>query len=214
MASFSGQEEHSKWNANLSKQLMAGHVQNIVNTYQRATPELIRGGNEWYDRANEVANSIGGGDVRRGAGILAALSPRTDWKRNIDLAHQLIKTGNAATMGANVLKARRIHEGEDPLEVLGGHKVTNFFHNIHNPNDPQHVTIDTHAVNLAVGNPFVGQGGKQTGEKPTDAEKVFGAAGRYNHFVHAYKRAAGELEVGIPNKVQAVTWVTHRGTIG
>jgi hypothetical protein len=38
--------------------------------------------------------------------------------------------------------------------------------------------------------------------------------GRYKHFVHAYQHAAGELGVDVPNKVQATSWVTHRGAIG
>jgi hypothetical protein len=41
-----------------------------------------------------------------------------------------------------------------------------------------------------------------------------GSIGRYKHFVHAYRSAAGELGVDVPHKVQATTWVTHRGAIG
>lgn len=199
-----------RWNANLSRQLLQGHVQNIIDTYHNATPELLKGGNEWYFRAHDVANQVGGGDPVKGAGIIAALSPRVNWDRNIHLAHQLVQTGRASALGSNVVKARRIHEGEHPLDVLGGHKVTSFYKNIADPTDRDPVTIDTHAVNLAVGNSYVGPGG---GQKHSDADKVFGSYGRYKHFEHAYKTAAGQLGVELPHQVQAVTWVTHRGGV-
>jgi hypothetical protein len=215
METFSGQEEHPRWNANLSRQLLAAHVKNITDTYNRATPKLLKGGHEWYERAHETATKIGGGDARKGAGIIAAVSPLTDWATNLSHANSIINTGTAPTFDINARKARRIHEGEDPDSVLGTHgKVPNFFANIADPSNPHPVTIDTHAVNLAVGNPFVGQGGKRVGPKPEDATKVFHSKGRYDHFVRAYKAASEQLGVDIPNKVQAATWVTHRGALG
>jgi hypothetical protein len=223
MAKF-GVDPHGRWDKNLAQEQFKGHVENIIGKYKQASPEFIKGGNEWYDKAHDVANTIGKGDVRKGAGVIAALSPLNNWERNVAEAHELTKTGNVAgaLLPANVEKARRIHSGEDPEKVLGGNKVTSFFHNIHDPSNPLPVTIDRHAYDIAVGNPFVGAGGKPTspktanasGNKPMSEDLGLSSMGRYKHFVHAYQHAAGELEVAKPHQVQATTWVTHRGAIG
>lgn len=217
MAYF-GVNEHGRFDKNLAQQQFDLHVKNIVNKYREATPKLLKGGSEWYERAHDEAKKVGGGDVRRGAGIIAALSPQIGWDRNVAEAHELAKTGNirGALLPANVEKAQRIHAGEDPHEVLGGHKVRSFFENIHDPSNPQPVTIDRHAYDIAMGNPFVGTGRKSNprgvgGKMSPDVG--LSAKSRYDHFVNAYHAAAQNLEVEVPNKAQAVSWVTHRGAL-
>jgi hypothetical protein len=224
MAKF-GVDPHGRWDKNLAESQFKGHVENIIGKYKQASSDFVKGGNEWYSKAHDEATRVGGGDPRRGAGIIAALSPLNNWERNVSEAHELIKTGNvkSALLPANVEKARRIHGGEDPESVLGGHKVTNFFHNIHDPSNPEHVTIDRHAYDIAMGHPFVGAGGGKakrnitegpSGHVPMSEDLGLSSMGRYKHFVHAYRHAAGELGVDLPHQVQATTWVTHRGAIG
>jgi hypothetical protein len=224
MAKF-GVDPHGRWDQNLAQEQFQAHVGNIMSKYREASPEFVKGGSEWYDKANEVAGRVGGGDTRRGAGIIAALSPLNNWERNVDEAHELVKTGNVASalLPANVEKARRIHAGEDPLDVLGGHKVTNFFHNINDPSSPHAVTIDRHAYDIAMGRPFVGAGGGKakrnltqgpSGHTPMPEDLGLSSLGRYKHFVQAYQRASSELGVDLPHRVQATTWVQHRGAIG
>ena len=211
MAKF-GVDPHGRWDKNLAQSQFQEHVTNIVNKYREASPEMLKGGSEWYERAHDIAHKLGSGNVERGAGVIAALSPQMGWGRNVDMAKEMFTHGTALQTEDNLKKATRIHEGEDPREVLGGHKVRSFYENILNPANPEPVTIDRHAHDLALGMKFKGSGGGVKGEAGSDLG--LGAMGRYNHFVHAYKHAAGELEVGVPNKVQAVTWVTHRGAIG
>jgi hypothetical protein len=224
MAKF-GVDPHGRWDKNLAESQFKGHVENIIKKYKEAPEEMLKGGHEWYSKAHDVAHTIGGGDTRRGAGIIAALSPLSTWEKNVSQAHELIKTGNVASalLPANVEKARRIHQGEDPTSVLGGHKVTNFFHNINDPSSKEHVTIDRHAYDIAMGHPFVGAGGGKaqrnitvgpSGHTPMSEDLGLSAMGRYKHFTHAYQTAAGELGVDLPHKVQATTWVQHRGAIG
>lgn len=217
MAYF-GVNEHGRFDRNLAQQQFDAHVKNIVNKYKEATPKLLKGGSEWYERAHDEAKKVGKGDVRRGAGIIAALSPLTDWDKNVAYAHQLAKTGDSPSslIRANVAKAQRIHSGEDPHEVLGGHKVRSFFENIHDPSNPQPVTIDRHAYDIAMGNPFVGTGRKSTprgGSGKMSPDIGLSAKNRYDHFVHAYHAAAQNLDIEIPNKAQAVSWVAHRGAL-
>jgi len=224
MAKF-GVDPHGRWDKNIAEAQFKGHVNNIISKYKEAPEEMLKGGHEWYSKAHDVAHTIGGGDTRRGAGIIAALSPLSTWEKNVSQAHELIKTGNVASalLPANVEKARRIHQGEDPTSVLGGHKVTNFFHNINDPSSKEHVTIDRHAYDIAMGHPFVGAGGGKaqrnitvgpSGHTPMSEDLGLSAMGRYKHFTHAYQTAAGELGVDLPHKVQATTWVQHRGAIG
>jgi len=218
-----GVDPHGRWDKNIAEAQFGEHVKNIINKYREASPEFAKGGHEWYEKAHETAAKLGGGDVRRGAGIIAALSPLSDWDRNVREAHELTKTGTvkSALLPANVAKAQRIHAGENPEAVLGGNKVTNFFHNIHDPSNPGHVTIDRHAYDIALGRPFIGQGGKSAGvpkepSKPGNMSEDLGLSsmGRYKHFVRAYQHASGELGVDLPHQVQATTWVTHRGAVG
>ena len=223
MAKF-GVDPHGRWDKNLAQEQFKGHVENILKKYNEAGPEMVKGGHEWYNKAQEAAEKIGGGNVHKGAGIIAALSPMTSWERNISDAKELTKTGNVkgALVPANVEKARRIHEGEEPEKVLGGNKVKSFFHNISDPSNPHHVTVDRHAHDIAVGKPFIGAGGKggvskvanASGNKPMSEDLGLSSMGRYKHFVHAYTTAAGELGVDLPHKVQATTWVQHRGAVG
>jgi hypothetical protein len=211
MAKF-GVDPHGRWDKNLAQEQFKGHVENIIQKYHSASPEFLKGGNEWYERAHDVAKGIGGGDVQRGAGIVAALSPQMSWERNINMAHELVRHGTASHTEDNLKKALKIHEGADPREVLGGHKVRSFYENIVDPSNPNPVTIDRHAHDIAVGDPFKGSGGGTRNTAPVDLG--LSSMGRYKHFEHAYRHAAGELGVELPHKVQAVTWVTHRGAIG
>jgi hypothetical protein len=211
MAKF-GVDPHGRWDANIAQSQFKGHVENIVKKYREASPEYLKGGHEWYERAHDVAKKVGKGNVEKGAGIIAALSPQTGWSRNIDLAHELMRTGGTTHTEDNLMKAVKIHEGANPREVLGGHKVRSFYENMLDPSNKEPVTIDRHAHDIAVGDKFMGSGG---GARPTRPQDLgLSAVGRYKHFEHAYKTAAGELGVEIPHKVQATTWVTHRGAIG
>lgn len=215
---FFGVNEHNRWDANIAREQFKGHVENIIKKHAEASEALRKGGSEWYEKAHEEARKVGGGDVRRGAGVIAALSPLSDWNRNVAEAHEMSKTGTvrSALIPANVEKAHRIMSGEDPHEVLGGHKVRSFFENIHDPSKKEPVTIDRHAYDIAMGHPFVGTGRKSTprgGGGKMSPDIGLSAKSRYEHFVNAYHTAAGELGIDTPNKAQAITWVTHRGAL-
>jgi hypothetical protein len=203
-------DDNGRFDKNLARSQFGSNVENIVHKYRSASPEMVQGGHDWYNHAHEVAAKIGQGNVERGAGVIAALSPQTGWGRNLHLAHELMTTGTTKHTKDSIVKAQRIREGEHPLEVLGGQKVRSFYQNISNPNDPHVVTVDRHAHDIAIGIPF--RGTAKAAEKAPNLG--LGAKGRYEHFSEAYKAAAHELGVEHPHKVQATTWVTHRGAIG
>lgn len=209
MAQF-GVNPHGRWDKVLAQDAFQSHVHNIMNKYKEASPEMVKGGHEWYERAHDVAAKVGKGDVEKGAGIIAALSPQTGWSRNVELSHRLVQTGHAEHTADNLQKAQRIQAGEHPMDVLGGHKVRSFYQNIADPSNPHPVTIDRHAHDIAVGIPFRGT------SKATEKAGSLGlsAIGRYQHFERSYKAASEQLGIEHPHKVQATTWVQHRGAIG
>jgi hypothetical protein len=194
-----------QWDAEVAARVMPVHVMNIRAKLANASSEDIKAGRHWYSNAYDHAVRIGGGNVEKGAGILAALSPALEWDANVEGGHHVAKTGTPFYLqtGANNKKALRILNGEHPLDVLGGHKVKSFYHNILNPDDPHEVTIDRHAHDIAIAKPFGKKGDKK-------ADLGLSAAGRYNHFKEAYLIAAQQQGIAIPNQLQAATWVAHR----
>jgi hypothetical protein len=90
-----------------------------------------RDGREWYSNAHRIVTDLAQRyQVTRevAAGVIAVVSPRVHWKHNINLAHALL--GNTYQRGcfrANVEKALRIIDGEEPLSVLSGPKVRDFY---------------------------------------------------------------------------------------
>ena len=94
--------------------------------------------------------------------------------------------------------------------IGNGHKTRNFYNNMLYPNDPNYLTMDTHAVAvgkllpLAGGDEqtktnFGGIGSKQTGLKGVYALNDAG-----------YRLAAKELGIEHPNQLQSMTWVEIR----
>lgn len=207
----------------------------------------------WYPGANALAQEISPGNTPRGAGIVAALSPGTEWEKNKRMAQQIegyhpdlftqgeeikqqaiadagMTRGSASSIEAagreakaahyekygvpdlaaqsedNLTKAWRISQGETPMEgpyvasrakqrgVLGGPKVRSFYGNILDPEDPEPVTIDTHAHDAAVGMKL-----------PYAQERGLSSAGRYNSFATAYRGAAQSVGI-VPSEMQAAVW--------
>ena len=174
---------------------------NIIRVYLAATAQHVAEGLTWYRDAHKLACELDPDNPSRAAGVIAALSPRESWTRNVYLATLLYERGGDlqdGTLSSNLDKARRIYAGEDPLDVLGGAKVRAFFTLINNPDDAETVCVDRHAFDVAVG--------RKTDDK---ARQVLGRKGMYERFARAYRRAAEVLGV-TPAQVQAVTWVAWR----
>ena len=173
-------------------------IRNIVNThnfYDLKYPELLRSGHDWYDRARDLAEEIGGGDHIKGAGIIAALSPQQPWEKNVADARRFAKTGvSGVQTGTQQRKALRILEGENPSDVLKGLKETAFYGNIANPDDPNIVTIDRHAHDIAVNTPM------------GDNKRGLSAKTRVELFQGSYRAAATHLGYDVPSRLQASVW--------
>lgn len=180
-------------------------IENILTVLSEATAEEWAEGMGWYQAAHTFAVGLGRRynlSVEQAAGIIAALSPRLPWDRNMVYADRLCATGDAPVMHGNKAKALRILYGAAPMDVLSGPKVCAFYVNILQPDCLHTVTVDRHACDVA------------TGDKGDDAsrQRILERKGGYLAVVNAYRRAAALVNI-TPSQAQAITWVCWRNNI-
>ena len=174
-------------------------VDRIVRTFKRATAADIEAGATWYGDGEVFVRDLAaqtGHDVETVATVVAHLSPRTTWQRNLYGATMLLTTGTAPTcIAANVDRARRALDSDDPRGTLNGPKTRRFAANLLGERDV--VTVDVWAIRVALGN-------------RDDAEQVLSRVGVYDAVERAYQIAAQRLGVDAVT-VQATTWIVARG---
>ncbi len=158
---------------------------------------------QWYElRHMEIADVCAQQSISLdvGCAVFAALSPSLRWERNFREGVRLISDHNEGIMrnytayGQNVLKAWRILDGESVLSVLGGNKVISFYHNLLLVT--QMVTIDRHAINIAV-----------NGTKANESKSggFVSTSKAYPLFVSSYILAAQYTNL-LPYQLQAAVW--------
>lgn len=174
-------------------------VENIIACYSRGTIAQIRTGAHWYDAAHRLALSLSPGDVWRGAGVIAALSPITPWERNQELAVMAFENNGitGGTLGDSCRAANRILNGEHALDVLKGDKVRAFCSAIADPVGSKIATIDRHAHDISMGRIF------------SDKERGKINKATYRELSNAYVIAASELGFSVA-QTQAIVWVIWR----
>ena len=199
-----------------------GSYRNILNEYFKSSVEEKTLGKLFYPNANSIARDIGyylniNGDegLDIGAGIIAALSPQTEWLRNITLAFEFAETKYAKKQTkANNNKALKILDGQDPMEVLGpeAFKVKAFYRAIRDPygnnlianvsgfpnNIIKLAVIDRHAGGVYFGIPLV-----ESERKQLSNWKVM------QRISNAYIKVAQGLYIPL-NELQSVTWHSFR----
>ena len=195
------------------------HKDNIKAAWHDSTQGEKDQGKRWYPDASIVAGAIAGGDKAKGAGLLAAYSPRTNWPINMFNAARSVHEGRAmgsqkgdgAIMGTHWKPAARILAGEHHSQVLKGPKTRAFAHLIeHGGNTDEDikagttkVVVDRHAMSVACGH------------RLTDKDAVTAPIGKphyYDHIARQYHHAAREIseETGqkvTPEHMQATTWL-------
>ena len=191
---------------------MNKHVKNILEVYNRATPEDIASGLEWYDRAKRYAKAISNKyfiHTHTVIGVMAALSPNNRWERNVKDAERMCQAwvnGEDLTdfkvSCYNTMKAKAwsileddLTDDDDILTRLNGQKIRSFYSNIRGLDE---VTIDGHALNIALG---IRQG--LTTDKTNMTKKVYRE--RQKDYVAAAKRIGRK-----PHELQAITWTTWK----
>ena len=188
------------------------HIQALLDL---ATAGEQAEGQTWYRRANTAAVRLADQyevPIPVAAGVIAALSPRNKWKRNLIDAENLIAVYKAAgaeaaedvkvcTFGRNKAKAIEILQLNEPvreeqvLGILSGPKLQEFYGCIIGVHDE--VCIDGHAYSIWAGDRITLANVPNIGKKLREKIKV------------AYCRAAQEVDV-TPAQMQAITWCAWR----
>jgi len=189
------------------------NVRNIKAIHALASAQEIADGMAWYGVAKSIALVIAedyGIPTNQAIGVLAALSPRNKWSRNVVDCETLISAyvaGGAeqaletrcCTFGANKAKAVKILESgletlPSALEMLSGPKLREFASCIAGLDD---VCIDGHAW-------CIWQGSRVTlADVPSIGIKL------RREIKADYAQAAADLGLKA-SELQAITWVTWR----
>lgn len=194
-------------------------VANIKAHYYAAVqyPTLYQAGVRWYFTARVLLQAMA---VRTGVhldvatAVTAVLSPKNKWTRNVVDAENCLKAAangesetsiKCSTYPANRAKAFRIIGKEFYGDVLSGNKVTSFFWNMRHPDDDYTVTVDGHALAVALGARI------SISKLPSLSDK------QYNLVGDAYRQACKEINLDqltgaelVPSQVQAVCWIYYR----
>jgi len=170
-------------------------VNRILSTYSKASEDEILEGKAWYPSAFALAEELAeAGDmtVEQAGVMIAHLSPRLRWTKNVVAARALVATGKApGVFGKQTAKAIEAMTAVDPWVTFGkGPKTIAFAQNI--LGNEQAVTVDVWAARVA-----------------GITEQELSRVGVYEAVAHAYRLAA--KRVGItPAQMQAITWVAIR----
>ncbi len=206
------------------------NVNNIKAVYQLATAEEIATGKVWYQTAYSAALIIAerhNVSTVVAIGVIAALSPRNRWSRNLIDAENLIEAYVAdpesaselkvCTFGANKAKALRILESGNPaveliLDILSGPKLREFARCIINSlSGPKlrefatciydiqtdEVCVDGHAYCI------------WNGGRTSLADVAYIGVKLRAQIKEDYRDAASDLGL-TPSALQAITWVAWR----
>lgn len=181
------------------------HTRNITRVFRETTTDDRLSGLSWYATAREVAATLDPANPARGAAVLAVLSPRLSWRKNVEAAADAYAGRRIRTLGRNADKARELLAGSDPDDVVSGPKTRAFWRTIVDPTDPRTVVVDRHAIDVAAGRVL----------DDATRGRVLGRKGAYDAVADAYRRAARIVsrETGqdwSPAAVQAATWVYWR----
>lgn len=187
------------YNARLSSAEM---IVNITAVYRAATLDEIQRGKLWYPLAHNIVVEWADTferSIANVACIVAALSPQLEWSRNLIVADDVLH-GNVPSIGGyirdNLRKAERIRD-DRATDTVGyfkqGCKVRSFAANL--AGNFEVVTVDTHAGQIAAGNP--------------SANVRVDIWRKYEPVASAYVETAKRLKL-LPAELQAITWLTWK----
>lgn len=175
------------------------------------TREEWERGSSWYENASSIASMLRRRTPNRvvsqemAAGVIAALSPRVAWKHNVSDAERMLMgdLSGFVALGASLVKALRILDGEHPDNVLGGRKVRSFWRNIAYPTTSYDVTIDVWMLRAIVPEKYLASYREPYG--------FLGRKGVYDAISDGVRRSAEERGM-MPHQLQATAWIHVRGS--
>jgi hypothetical protein len=185
---------------------------NILAMYLRASIAERMDGSLWYARARGICSALAvslGVSTEIVAGVVALLSPRNAWHRNITDAESLIThyisggTGpgdiKCCTYNSNKEKAWKLLELGHVEPSLFGKKQFNFYLNMTTTTTggKDAVTVDGHAYHIWLGV-----------ERPLSRAKTISEK-LYITITHDYQVVSDLLGLR-PCQIQATTWLTYK----
>ena len=184
---------------------------NIGTVLKQATEADLTNGHDWYEVARERCQLISDDykvPLELVAHVVAILSPGVRWETNVSAARKLFAAG-ADSFDALILagyrrsvdKAKRAiinyRAGLPFTSIISGRKVIEFAENILKPNRTRQVTLDTHAISVAMGRRFLTR-------RAPDLRIA-----EFTRISKAYIQVAEEHNI-MPNQCQAITWLVWR----
>lgn len=207
------------------------HPQYIIDAYDESDAPTKAQGMRWYSDGYHVARALDpDGDAHRGAGVLAAYSPRSNWPINLFNASRSLQQRRAVRIGEgmNVMgnhakaAAKILEDGKHYSEAFTTPKITDFAHLLAHGGDdqecetcaphkkPDHpeqrVVVDRHALSAAAGRRMTDN---DLGRAPLGTRKF------YEHVADQYRTAAQHISDrdGVtvhPHQLQAITWLQQQ----
>ncbi len=207
------------------------HPKHIIKTYDEADGPTKAQGMRWYADGHHVAKALDpDGDAHRGAGVLAAYSPRSNWPINLFNASRSLQQRKAVRIGEgmNVMgnhaksAAKILEEGKHYFQAFTTPKISDFAHLLAHGGDDQDcahcaphkkddypkqaVVVDRHALSAAAGRRM---NDNDLGRAPLGTRKF------YEHVADQYRDAAKTISArdGMtlhPHQLQAVTWLQQQ----
>jgi hypothetical protein len=184
-------------------------LRELESVFDQATPQDVIAGMRWYDEAHRFARHLAskyGVSLDVAAGVIAALSPRSKWERNIQDAENVIAAyvrGKdpmevpCGTFNHNKERAVEILSAGTRHGILSGEKVCAFADNIENPRTDT-VVVDSHAYNAWLGErAIIGEHGIRITPK------------RYRETAEGYRQLANQVGIA-PNQAQAIVWLAWK----
>jgi hypothetical protein len=144
----------------------------------------------WYfNMHNSISLQCEGKDLAKHCAIFAAQSINNSLVGNKKQFFEYVTTGNVKGLGKTKIEDIIACDGSTDclLDILSGPKIKNFFMNLYQPDNPDYVTIDRHAMRVA----------GIDGSSPTKKQ--------YIEIANAYINVAQEYNM-IPNMLQAKLW--------
>ena len=178
----------------------AAMTRRLIALHAECTAADLAAGRAWYDRARSAADAMAvDGDVARVAAVIAHLSPRENWSRNVANAARVLQ---AVADGGDCppvhvmrqrVKAWEAATGAAAPDANHGPKTRAFLANI--LGDDRRVCVDSWAARAATGD--------MTHEGPA-------GAAQYRVMEESYQRAADAVGMS-PRDLQAAIWIHVRG---
>jgi hypothetical protein len=183
--------------------ISTAHLKQYLN---RATSSQWANGKRWYQDAHNTAQVIANDTdlpIETVIGIIAAMSPRLRWNKNIEYARLLCEFGSAIRLPIfknSMTKALAIYNGSDPLSILSGPKTRVFYQLILEPSRKDIVCVDTWAARVVLG------------DANYNWQRVSVRQDNYHRYATPYFEAAQEFDI-TPSQAQAISWVVIRDTM-